>query len=789
MKLLFRNLLSICRKFKLPMLLNILGLSVAFVAFMITLIKVYSEFSFESMHKNRDRIYMVEFSYEDMISDNIHQRYSLERLFESSPLIEQKFILFPFLKNVEIRIKDQNQDEKAFVLNMTPVTPDITQLFDFQIINGDAGCLKDPEKVMMPVSMANKLFGRTDVVGETITPSESVWSTSQKKFTIGAVYNDFPYNTQLSNDIYLRMDPDFSIRSDEGRNFLGYVMLSSPDAAQTLEANFQSSLVSNDYNKDLKVKLVPIEDLYFYYDNPLMTKGGDRATLYILFCVGLLVLIIAMINHMNLTASLAPIRIRSINTQKVFGSSNAHIRTLLIAESVLISVSAFLISLFFLWLVSRSGLLSFIESDLSVINNLAMVLITGSIALLLGVITGMYPAFYMTSFPPAVVLKGTFGLSSKGKVLRNTLVGFQLVITVAFISASTYLYLQNAYMKNSDMGFDKDQIAVVQSNRTIMVKNKEEIARRLKQNPMVEDIAYSSQKVGASDSYQINLVKTPKGDEFTFSAIFVSSNFFEVMGIPVIEGATPTLADQQTKEGVYIFNRLARDLHDLKPLDKVTGYFGYPTPVIGFFGNITLTSKRMKEQEIGFFVKDDLVKRNSNMMYVRMSKQASPIEVSILIHKVFREFDQTAVVDVEFYDTIISRLYEKEANMERLILLLTMLTILLSVIGLFGLVLFEAQYKRKEIGVRKVFGASTGEILYSLNMTYLRMVLICTLISIPLTYLGVQTWLETFAYRIPVYWWVFALSATVVLIITLLTVSSQSWKAARENPVNSVKSL
>lgn len=789
MKLLFRNLSSVCRKFKLPMLLNILGLSVAFVAFMITLIKVHSEFSFESMHKNRDRIYMVEYSYGDMISDNIHQRYSLERFFESSPLIEKHTLLLPFLKDVEVRVKDQNQDEKAFVINMNPVTPDITQMFDFRIVNGDAGCLKDPEKVMIPASMANKFFGRTDVIGETITPSESVWSTAQKKFTVGAVYKDFPYNTQWSNDIYLRMDPDFSTGPNEGRNFIGYVMLSSPDAAQTLEDNFQSSLVSNDYYKDLKLKLVPLEDLYFYYDKPLMTKGGDKATLYILLCIGLLVLIIAMINHMNLSASLAPIRIRSINTQKVFGSSDSLLRTLLIAESVLISVSAFLISLFLLWIVNESAMLSFIETDLSVISNIQMVLITCAVALLLGVISGIYPACYMTSFPPAVVLKGSFGLSSKGRILRNALVGFQLVITVALISASVYLYLQNAFMQNGDLGFDKDQIAVVQSNRTIMVKNKDEISGRLKQNPMVVDVAFSSQKVGASDSYQINSVKTPKGEEFTFSSIFVSSNFFEVMGIPLIEGTLPTIADQQTQEGVYVFNRLARDLHDLKSLDKLKGYFDYPTPVIGFFNNVALTSKRMKEQEVAFFVKDDLVKKYSNVMYVRMANQANPMEVSNLIQKTFKEFDQTAVVNVEFYDTIISRLYEKEANMERLILLLTMLTILLSVIGLFGLVLFEAQYKRKEIGVRKVFGATTGEILYSLNMTYLRMVLICTLISIPFTYLGIQTWLETFAYRIPVYWWVFALSATIVLIITLLTVSSQSWKAARENPVNSVKAL
>lgn len=789
MKLLFRNLLSVCRKFKLPMLLNILGLSVAFVAFMITLIKVNSEFSFESMHKNRNRIYMVELSYGDMISDNVHQRYSLERFFESSPLIEKHTAILPFVKNVEVRITDKEENEKAFVVNMSPVESGINEMFDFQIISGVADCIKDPEKVMIPASMAKKFFGRTDVVGESIIPSESVWSTSQKRFTIGAVYKDFPYNTQLENDIYFRMDPDFSIGSDQGRNFIGYVMLSSSDAVETLEENFKSSLVSNDLYKDLKLNLVPLEDLYFYYDKPLMTKGGDRATLYVLLCVGLLVLIIAMINHMNLSASLAPIRIRSINTQKVFGSSNVHIRTLLITESVLICVSAFLISLFLLWLVNKSALLSFVESDLSIISNIPMILNTCSIALLLGIISGIYPAYYMTSFSPALVLKGSFGLSSKGRILRNSLVGFQLVITVALISASVYLYLQNAFMKDGDMGFDKDRIVVVQANRTIMGKHKEEIAERLKQNPLIVDIAFSSQKVGASDSYQVNSVKTPKGDEFTFSSIFVSSNFFEVMGIPLIEGTIPTLTDQQTTEGVYVFNRLARDLHELNPLDKLQGYFDFPTPVIGFFDNIALTSKRMKEQEIAFFVKDDLVKKRSNVMNVRMEDQAHPMEVSNLIQKTFKEFDPSAVVNIEFYDTIISRLYEKESNMERLILLLTMLTILLSVIGLFGLVLFEAQYKRKEIGVRKVFGATTGEILYSLNMTYLRMVLICTLISIPLTYLGVQTWLETFAYRIPVYWWVFALSATIVLIITLLTVSSQSWKAARENPVNSVKSL
>lgn len=774
------------------MLLNILGLSVAFVAFMITLIKVYSEFTFDSMHKNRERIYMVEFTYGNMNGfDNIHQRSPLERFFGSSPLIEKSLVMIPpFIKQIEFRIKNENGEPLAFLSDVSSAEPQITEIFDFQILNGSQDCLQNPQLVMIPASLAKKLYGTLDVVGKEILTVDKIWTIKDQQFMIGAVYKDFPANTQLRNDIYISMDPQYAMDGTEGRSCFGYVMLTSPEAATELSENFNPAIIGDkSYMKDVSLKLIPLEDIYSHYDQSLVTKGGNYVTLYILISIGLLVLIIAIINHMNLNASLAPIRIRSINTQKVLGCTNRRMRFFLITESVFICIFAFLVSVLFMTCVNSTQLFAFIGVDLSIAKNLSMMLITLLIAVILGIVSGISPAYYMTSFSPALVLKGSFGLSPKGKVVRNFLVGFQLIITVALISASIYLYLQNSFMKNSEKGFDQDKVVMVTGNVSMMRAYKYDIAEKLKLSPLISDVAFASDKFGAADVYNWNEATTPKDEKIPFNSIFTSYNFFDVMGITVTEGEKPTINDQKSAKGVYVFNQLTKDQHQLEILDELMGYRSYTSPVKAFTNNVTLTSKRIKECEIGYFVQDDFVNIYANYMFVRMADHVNPIEVSNLIQNTFKEYDPTAIINIEFYDTMIRQLYKKEENMEKLISGLTLLTILLSVIGLFGLVLFETEYKRKEIGVRKVFGATTGEILYSLNMTYLRMVLICTLISIPLTYLGVQTWLETFAYRIPVYWWVFALSATIVLIITLLTVSSQSWKAARENPVNSVKSL
>ena len=774
------------------MVLNLLGLSVAFVAFMVTFIKVYSEFSFESMHKNKDRIYMVEFSYGNMMGlDNIHQRPLLERFYETSPLIEKSLTMIPpFIKQMEFRVKDEQNNEHAFLSDVTSAEASITDIFDFEIVSGNVNCLQDLNQLMIPVSLARKLFGSIDVIGKDIRSIDKIWTIKDKQFTIGAVYKDFPFNTQLSNNIYIPIDPDYGMDGKEGRSCFGIVLLSSPDAVSELCENFDPAVISNkSYAQGVALRLIPVKDIYFHYEKPLVTKGGNHATLYILICIGLLVLIIAVINHTNMIASLAPVRIRSINIQKVLGSTTVAIRFSLVLESIFICASAFLFSLLWLYLLGQTELLSFIGLDLSIIKNIGLVLITLLIACLLGMLSGLYPAYYMTSFSPALVLKGSFGLSASGKTLRKVLVGFQLAITIALLSATIFLYLQNKFMKNSEKGFDEDKVVLVSGNVSLINAHKNEIAEKLKRSPLISDVAFASDRFGASDIYNFNEVTTPDNETILFCSIFISYNFFDVMGISIIDGHKPTINDQRSDKGVYVFNKLTKDRHELELSTILEGYRDYSSPVTAFINDIALTSKRIEGSEIGFFIQEDYVRDYAYYIYVRMEDQVNPMEVSNQIQKTFAEFDPTTIVNIEYYDTLTERLYEKETNLEHLILLLTLLTILLSVIGLFGLVLFEAQYKRKEIAIRKVFGAETEEILFDLNKSYLKMVLCCAVISVPITYWGVTTWLQTFAYRIPVYGWVFIVSATLVMIITLLTVTSQAWKASRENPVDSMKSL
>ena len=615
---------------------------------------------------------------------------------------------------------------------------------------------------------------------------ENIWTKSAKLFTIGAVYKDFPENTQLRNVVYTAIDPDYNINNFSSSNWVCYLLLDNPAMADEVADNFNRNFdFKKIYHEGEQIRLVPLTDIY--YMNETQDGGtfrsGNKEVTALLFGIALLIVIVAAINFTNFSTSLTPLRIKSINTQKVLGSSDTLLRRSLLIEAALISFIAWLVSLVIVWGLDWAEALPFIEADLSLVSNLPIVFLCGIVALVIGWLAGIYPAYYITSFPPALVLKGSFGLSPSGRKLRTTLICVQFVVSIVLIIGACFVQIQNSYMRNFSLGFDKDQVAIVELNETMYNKHHDTYVNRLKENPGIEDVAFAMEKVGSKDGYNTN-GGNYKGKDFQYFIIIASSNFLRVMGIPVIEGRDFSKADELSDHVSYIFNRTAMEGLDMQVGDAFDSYSS--GHLIGFSDDVKFTSLRGGEDNIAFLVGN--FGYSLPISYIRLKAGSDIHAVVGHIQETMRELDPSYPFNIEFYDEIFNHLYRKEENLRDLVTVFSLLAIIISLVGVFGLVVFETQYRRKEIGIRKVHGATVGEILLMFNKAYLRIVGICFVIAAPIAWQGAKMWLEGFAYKTPLHWWVFLIALLIVTVITLLTVSFQNWKAANENPVNSIKS-
>jgi putative ABC transport system permease protein len=577
----------------------------------------------------------------------------------------------------------------------------------------------------------------------------------------------------------------------DGVNFFCYLLLDSPSSKELVTDNFNAtfdfekiSWPSDEVDK-LKLSLTPLTDIYFQKEgqNHGTVKSGSKETSLILTVIAFMIVLIAAINFTNFSTALAPMRIRSINTQKVLGSDNRILRTGFLLEAVALSLFSFALSLLIIFLLEQTAFLSFIEADLQLANNLLPISLAGTFFLLIGLIAGIYPAYYMTSFPPALVLKGNFGLSPKGKGLRTALIGFQFVVSIGLIIASLFIQLQQRYMQNYTVGFDKDQIAIVELNADIYENHRDSYINKLKSFTGIEDVAFSRQKLGSQDSYSTNSFLY-EGNWVQYYHLNVSHNFLSVMGIPVIEGREPRPSDELASGPVYILNKMVRDNYNIQTGRQRLFGRDAQDEILGFTDNIKFRSLRQEDHPFALAISSgDYLP----VSYIRLKAGVDYFAAVDHIRKSIAEIDPGYPVEIEFYDAIFNALYQREEKMNKSISSFGFLAIVISIVGVFGLVVFETQFRRKEIGIRKVMGASIENIIMMFNKTYLYIVCISFVLAAPIGYYGVTRWLENFAYKTPLYWWVFAIAFLIVAGITLLTVTYRNWQAAKANPVDSIK--
>ncbi|ADY37263.1 protein of unknown function DUF214 [Phocaeicola salanitronis DSM 18170] len=783
MNTLARNFSHTFRRFLTASVLNIIGLAIAFASFFVIMTQVDYDLNFNKGYKDYQNIYRLE------IKPNEEWGW---QLWTPRPIAELIGTASPHIQASAITgwVNDNDYEVNGNLFNEPMMTGfgDFMNVFQPEMVTGSTDALEKKDNVLIPVSMAMRMFGSTDVVGKMLFRGKQ---SDNKPVTIGGVYKDFPENSQIGNYIFMPFDPDIDKNNWGNWNYTCYYRLNNPANVSEVEKlafqklmkiapeELQEGLQEEKDNADF-FHLIPLSEVHF---SKIGNKSASsRTTVYLLICVSFLIVIVAAINFTNFSLAETPMRLKSINTQKVLGAKTSSLRGGLIAESVLISLIAFAVSLVLLLAVRNSGIQDLVTADLSLGKHLPLLAATFGISILIGVLAGLYPSFYVTSFPPALVLKGSFGLSPKGRKLRTALVCFQFFVAFMLIIAIGIMYTQSRYIRTSEYGYDKDAIVVGDVTQDAR-KQKDAVVSELSRISGVEGVAFSQFVLNSQDTY-MSWGRGEGDKNINFACFPVDEHYLDVMGIRITDGRNFKPSDN----GVYIFNEAARKKYPWMAVDMPA------TPgdwnVVGFCENIRFSTFRNNDivEPMAFiYVSNAKNWSYENRVNVRISAGTDKVAVIRSLQKAMEKFTPGHDFNFRFMDQVLDNAYRNELRFTRQVLLFSLLAIVISMIGVFGLTMFESEYRRKEIGIRKIFGSTTGEILRMFNKRYLYILIGCFIVAAPFGWWIGQHWLEGFAERTPIRAWIFLASFLLVTAITMITVTVQSWKNANENPANSIK--
>ena len=728
MKTIVRNFTSIFKKFVTANLLNLLGLSLAFASFFVIMTQVNYDLSYNKSFTEHENLFRMTM---DLGPSEGHLT-SLAR-----PVIERLAVASPHVISYGsyqgwVNYDQYSIGEKEFTLNERFGNNDFLSVFKPTVIAGNLEGLKQRYNIVLPRSEAMRLFGTTDVVGQTL---KYKWEDNLY-YNVCAVIEDYPANNFLHGNCFI--GTDYNKDSYQNWNYDAYIRVDDASNLPTVEQTLRRTaielfkekfnLTTQEEEDALQIIFTNVADAHFSKD--LNKAAPGKSSVYLLICFSLLIVVIAAVNFMNFTLAETPMRIRSINTQKVLGATAAKLRASLLVETVIISLIAFVVALLIVYLAHDFGLQELVQASILLQDHPVLIAITLALSIVVGILAGAYPSYYVTSFPPALVLKGSFGLSPKGRVLRTMLICLQFVVSFMLVIGVGIMYLQSYLIYHTDYGFDKDEVLTFPATPATR-QQLDAVDAELRSISGIEGASITQAILGSSDSYQT--WGRGSGDKYlNFTCLFVDWRFLDVMGIDIVEGRNFRESDGD----VYILNESAKKQYDwLRVNEPITDG---DLPVIGFFKDIKYSTLRVDDAElpIAFFVPKpggEYAQWNwQNHVLVRVSKGVDKRQIKQKVLDVVNNIEKEYTLDLSelnYIDEVLERSYQQESLFTKQILLFSLLAILISIIGVFGLTMFESEYRRKEIGIRKVFGSSTREILQMFNKRYLYILLGCFVVA------------------------------------------------------------
>jgi putative ABC transport system permease protein len=778
--------------------INILGLAIGMAACIVIMLFVFNEKSFDGMHmKNIYRLDEVQ-KFEGMVQP---QNVALS-MYPMGPTLTADF---PEIKNFT-RVRQANKldlthkDKRIFFPTILYVDSTFLQLFDFVILKGDKkSLLEKPNTIALTEKSAKKLFGNEDPIGKIVTKYVGDTIT----YTVTGIMKDVPENSHLQFDGLASFStiagPD-NMNNWGGNWLVTYLELQPGTNIAALEKKFPAYLkkymAQGEGWKFYELFLQPLSNVHDGSANIthdyVNYKKFDKSYTYIFSIIAIIILVIACINFMNLSTARSAERAREVGIRKTVGAGRYQLAGQFLGESVLLSVMALIIAIVIVkFSLPTINNLSQRQLELP-LNDLSLLLSILAASIVVGIFAGLYPAGFLSSFKPIRVLKGSVQTGKSKSTFRNALVIGQFTGAVLLIIGTVFAVRQLRYMQTKDPGFNRDQVMVIPLNRIASGKY-ETLKQELMANTIVTAVTASQQTLG-NNLHQAGMVFHGEGPsrQLTSSQVVVDPDYLTLYKIPIIAGRNFT-SDATDNARAYIINEtMAKELLKDQPkaayetlIGKNYGFGGMDSAgfIAGVAKDFNFNSLHHKIETLSIFCQKD-------WGYSEVSVRINATKAQDAINHIsssWKKVNPDLPFEYRFLDEHFAEMYTADRAVSKVVGILAGLAILISCLGLFGLASYSAERRVKEIGIRKVLGASVQNITTMLSKDFIRLVLVSNLIAWPLAWIGVNRWLQDFAYRVPISWWVFIAAAGIAVLIALLTVSFQAIKAAVANPVKSLR--
>ena len=810
MKIAFRNFLTTLRRYKISSLLNVIGLTLAFTAFYVIMTQVWWELGYNRSLHEADRIYLVENEdwYEPGKWSSWLNRPVPERVIASTAGVEVGGCMWGgFGSGTCWTSNEPSFGYNKFSASCGSVSLPFLDVFAFRSVEGDVHDIGKPKSVIVSREAAERM--RVGV-------GSLIWVDTDEPQPDGAmevvaVFEDFPDNSLLGECEVVKNLGETNLYTTSEWSFNYFVKFrpgADPDefARQWTNVNQEmhreaaekraaagDAADDDDESGIYGVRLSPVSDLYFESDSQAPCRQGSVVTTYTLLGIAVLVIVLAFINFVNFFFALVPVRIRTVNTFKVFGAPASSLRFNFVFEAFGLVLIALLAAWYVSFALQGTEFASYISASLALSQNLEVVGLVAVVAFVMALAASLYPAWYITSFAPALVVKGSFGGTRSGRRLRTLLLGVQFFISIGLIIATSFIRLQHDYMMHYDMGFDKENLLAVRLSERGAVSY-DALRQKLLSDPQVKDVTGATSRLVSVG--RMGWGREFKGRQVAFQSYVVQPDFLRVMGIPITDGRDFLESDFDKELGTMIFNEAARREFEMQVGDRINGFVSPDEQIVGFCADFNFKPLQYGVSPFCFYLLPKKIQQENywhlpHVVYVRMTPGADIAAVTAHIRRCIAEVDprtEPGDIVVRVFDEELGLEYDNERKLTAIVGLFALLAVVIALMGVFGLVLFETQHRRREIAVRRVMGASRGEILAMFNRRYVMLVAVCFVLAVPVSIWAVRHWLAGFAYAVPLYWWVFALALAGVLAVTALTVTVRSWRAVNENPAESVKS-